>query len=128
MLDEQLITRALFGGAIEMSLPQRFVDVSDYRPVPDHQEVWTDATLDQSVILEIVEHQPVPDQDCCKLYFNDMAEHNQAASSQMQNIRCPSACLQLLLMRSAQLSSCHQYLSLAYHTPRFHMVVFLSDA
>jgi hypothetical protein len=39
MLDEQLITRALFGGAIEMSLPQRFVDVSDYRPVPDHQEV-----------------------------------------------------------------------------------------
>ncbi|KAL0047957.1 hypothetical protein WJX82_004231 [Trebouxia sp. C0006] len=66
MLDEQLITRALFGGAIEMSLPQRFVDVSDYRPVPDHQEVWTDATLDQSVILEIVEHQPVPDQDCCK--------------------------------------------------------------
>ncbi|KAL0030275.1 hypothetical protein WJX77_007077 [Trebouxia sp. C0004] len=54
MLDEQLITRALFGGAIKMSLPQRFVDVSDYRPVPDHQEVWTDATLDQSVILEIV--------------------------------------------------------------------------
>lgn len=39
MLDEQLTTRALFGGAIEMSLPQRFVDVSDYRPVPDHQEV-----------------------------------------------------------------------------------------
>ncbi len=39
MLDEQMITRALFGGAIEMNLPQRFVDVSDYRPVPDHQEV-----------------------------------------------------------------------------------------
>lgn len=78
MLDEQMITRALYGGAIEMSLPQRFADVSDFRPVPDHQEVgrpsmlipvhkfqkdlnvaapmqvWTDATLDQSVILEIV--------------------------------------------------------------------------
>ncbi|KAL0030274.1 hypothetical protein WJX77_007077 [Trebouxia sp. C0004] len=90
MLDEQLITRALFGGAIKMSLPQRFVDVSDYRPVPDHQEVWTDATLDQSVILEIVEHQPVPDQDCCKLYFNDVAEHNQAATCQIQSIRCPT--------------------------------------
>ena len=39
MLDEQMIGRALFGGTVEMSLPQRFVDVSDYRPVPDHQEV-----------------------------------------------------------------------------------------
>ena len=39
MLDEQLITRALYGGTIEMCFPQRFKDVSHYRPVPDHQEV-----------------------------------------------------------------------------------------
>ena len=77
MLDEQLISRSLFGGAIEMEIPARFEDVSDFRPVPDHQEVrmccvlvepqrlkpytrsanlqvWTDASLDQSLILEIV--------------------------------------------------------------------------
>ena len=39
MIDEQLLTRALYGGAIELDIPQRFQDVSDFRPVPDHQEV-----------------------------------------------------------------------------------------
>lgn len=29
----------LFGGAIIANIPERFVDVSDFRPVPDHQEV-----------------------------------------------------------------------------------------
>lgn len=91
MLDEQMIGRALFGGTVEMSLPQRFADVSDYRPVPDHQEVWTDASLDQSVILEIVEHQPLADQDCCKLYFHDLAQQNEATSCQIQSIRTPTA-------------------------------------
>lgn len=74
------------------------------------------------------EHQPVPDQDCCKLYFNDVAEHNQAASCQIQSIRCPSACLQLLLTRSAQPSGCHQHLIHACHMPTFHLFVFSSDA
>lgn len=30
---------ALFGGAITANIPERFIDVSDFRPVPDHQEV-----------------------------------------------------------------------------------------
>lgn len=29
----------LFGGAMAARLPACFVDVSDFRPVPDHQEV-----------------------------------------------------------------------------------------
>ena len=39
MSEEQLISRAQFGGAIEIDIPARFEDVSDFRPVPDHQEV-----------------------------------------------------------------------------------------
>ena len=39
MLGEQMILRALYGGAVEMDIPVRFEDVSDFRPVPDHQEV-----------------------------------------------------------------------------------------
>ena len=31
--------RLLFGSAIRVSIPSRFQDVSDFRPVPDHQEV-----------------------------------------------------------------------------------------
>lgn len=31
--------RQLFGGAVDLSLPARMVDVSDFRTVPDNQEV-----------------------------------------------------------------------------------------
>lgn len=72
----------LFGGAAEIALPSRFADVSNIRPVPDNQEVekrtvlvsllrpitrlcgqlyeyvvvqvYTDANIDQSLIVEIV--------------------------------------------------------------------------
>ena len=37
--EEELVARDLFGGALVMGMPTRFVDVSDFRPVPDNQEV-----------------------------------------------------------------------------------------
>ena len=36
---EELVTRDLFGGALVMGMPARFMDISDFRPVPDSQEV-----------------------------------------------------------------------------------------
>jgi hypothetical protein len=46
----------LFGGAIRIaSLPSRFKDLSDFRQVPDHQEVFSDPESDQTVIVEINE-------------------------------------------------------------------------
>lgn len=53
-MDDPLQPRNCFGGAIDLSLPSRFIDVSDFRPIPDNQEVFTDADLDQSLIIEIV--------------------------------------------------------------------------
>ena len=35
-------------------MPARFLDVSDVRPVPDNQEVWSDPSSDQSVVVEIL--------------------------------------------------------------------------
>ena len=58
---EELETRQLFGGMASMQCPARLVDISDFRPVPDHQEVLTDASADQSVIVEILVR-PVPAQ------------------------------------------------------------------
>ena len=46
------VRRALFGGALSVCLPPRFVDVSQWREVPDHQEVLADADSDQSVVVE----------------------------------------------------------------------------
>ena len=48
-------TAKLFGGAFQIDLPDGFVDVSDFRQVPDHQEVWAEAKTDRSAIIEILE-------------------------------------------------------------------------
>ena len=37
-VDDTLVQRPLYGGAAQLAFPQRFADISDFRPVPDHQE------------------------------------------------------------------------------------------
>lgn len=72
-------TVPLFGGAMECELPERFLDVSDFRPVPDHQEVWAEASTDQSIIVEIVEHrEDLADADALDFFWRDLAETNEA--------------------------------------------------
>ena len=69
----------LFGGAISAQFPARYVDVSDFRPVPDNQEVWTDADKDESVIVEIVERVddgPSDDVGAAGWFWKDLAEVN----------------------------------------------------
>ena len=71
--DDPLKKVPLFGGAISAQLPARYVDVSDFRPVPDNQEVWTDADKDESVIVEIVEWNDGPSDDVGSEWFNQAA-------------------------------------------------------
>lgn len=54
MTADQASRRPLFGGMASMTMPTRMQDVSDFRPVPDHQEVYSDGAVDQSVIVEIL--------------------------------------------------------------------------
>ena len=51
---EPLQPRECFGGAAVLSLPARFADVSDFRPVPDSQAVFADGAADESLIVEVV--------------------------------------------------------------------------
>lgn len=53
-IDNSLHAKALFGGAISIMLPTRLADVSDFRPVPDNQEVLADGATDQSIVVEIM--------------------------------------------------------------------------
>lgn len=46
-------SKALYGGAIAIALPQDFIDVSDLRQVPDHQEVFLSPTNLTSITFEI---------------------------------------------------------------------------
>ncbi|KAI9861512.1 MAG: hypothetical protein M1824_002404 [Vezdaea acicularis] len=47
----------LFGGAITVDLPPNFLDVSDIRQVPSHQEVFLSSTSLSSITLDILEYQ-----------------------------------------------------------------------
>ncbi|KAG1671992.1 hypothetical protein FOA52_013365 [Chlamydomonas sp. UWO 241] len=83
---EALIARDLFGGAMSMSLPSRLVDVSDYRPVPDHQEVWADGATDQSLVVELVEAAAAEAGACGRFYFDDMASVNDSGESSVRGV------------------------------------------
>ncbi|KAI9684004.1 MAG: multicopy suppressor of ts gsp1 [Bathelium mastoideum] len=52
----------LFGGAITAQYPRTFIDVSNLRQVPDHQEVYVDSQGFTSIIVDILERPP---EDVC---------------------------------------------------------------
>lgn len=47
--------RELFGGALSIKVPKDFKDVSAFRQVPDHQEVFVSNDSDDSLIVELLE-------------------------------------------------------------------------
>ena len=55
--------KELFGSAMKISLWDNFVDVSDIRPVPDHQEVFMHKEIPVSLIIELNEHDPAVYED-----------------------------------------------------------------
>ncbi|CAM9938365.1 unnamed protein product, partial [Hapterophycus canaliculatus] len=85
--------RKLFGGAMECLLPAAFVDVSDLRQVPDHQEVFASKEDGISIIVEVlsfeadIETDAVADAEGKKTgrsarhFFDDLADANGASSS-----------------------------------------------
>lgn len=64
--------------------------VSLVRQASNYSQVWTDGAIDQSLVVEIVEHQARSDQGCAEVYFQDLADRNEAAHSQIQNTQFPS--------------------------------------
>ena len=79
-----MCVQKLFGGAFVISLPKRFIDLSDFRLVPDHQEVWSDAHQDESVIVELVERVSEQKDDKAAAYhFNDIAETSSSSETKI---------------------------------------------
>eukprot|EP00899_Mesostigma_viride_P022547 jgi/Mesvir1/3477/Mv11968-RA.1 len=69
-------------------IPARFLDVSDFRPVPDNQEVLADGDRDQSIIIELLERaQHVPDAECASWFFHDLAGEMSAGSAALEGTR-----------------------------------------
>ena len=76
-------TRALFGGAIAAGIGGNWLDASDARPVPDHQEVWLERDTDLSLVIEILERADAADAACAAYHFEDVAGSNDAISTEI---------------------------------------------
>ena len=66
----------LFGGAIVITIPSQWRDVSQVRQVPDNQEVYQDCTEESGgvIVVEILQYQD--DAHDGTFFFNDLGEAN----------------------------------------------------
>ncbi|XP_041037291.1 ran guanine nucleotide release factor [Carcharodon carcharias] len=72
-------SRPLFGGSFSAIIPPHSIDVSEIREIPDNQEVFIHSGTDQSIIIELLEHQiQVPDQEAARYHFADITSCNDA--------------------------------------------------
>ncbi|KAK9466437.1 hypothetical protein V1512DRAFT_208276 [Lipomyces arxii] len=84
----------LFGGAIKLHIPEDFIDASQFRQVPDNQEVFvasdTSAVNDNSIIIELVEKLDIDDvnvspenadKTAVRSHYEEIASINSSISS-----------------------------------------------
>ncbi|WVQ83656.1 hypothetical protein IAT38_005799 [Cryptococcus sp. DSM 104549] len=81
-----LRTRALFGGAVALDLPENVIDASDLRQIPDNQEVFLFPHSDTAVVLEILamveEGSAAGDLwEAAKYHFSSIAHDNASLQS-----------------------------------------------
>lgn len=77
-------TAPLFGGAMSCAIPAEWVNVSEIRQVPDHQEVFFASNHPEQpcLVVEILEYQGEQPNDRVAAYlFDDLAESNGSAVS-----------------------------------------------
>ncbi|KAK9675873.1 hypothetical protein RND81_11G037500 [Saponaria officinalis] len=89
--------RPLFGGAISMTFPLRFQDVSDVRQVPDYQEAFADSIRDESIIVELLDFEHDVADDASAVWFlQDLAREQNAESGmvigQSEVLQAPDLC------------------------------------
>jgi hypothetical protein len=80
----------LYGGAIVITVPSCFTNVSEIRQVPDNQEVFVDDNSGASLIIELMEHVQAPDTEACAFHFNELARMNKAKSHQIMEMAPPN--------------------------------------
>ncbi|KAI9359395.1 hypothetical protein BD770DRAFT_385937 [Pilaira anomala] len=79
-------TQELFGGAISTIVKNSFVDASQFRQIPDNQEVFVDMSTQQSLIFELLEQVEASNQEIAKYHFQQLADDNEAAETSITHI------------------------------------------
>ncbi|KAL9246398.1 hypothetical protein vseg_019938 [Gypsophila vaccaria] len=89
--------RPLFGGAISITFPLRFQDVSNVRQVPDYQEAFADSSRDESIIVELLDFEHDVGDDASAVWFlEDLAREQDAEDGlvigQPEVLQAPDLC------------------------------------
>lgn len=81
--------KQLYGGAIEALVPSNFLDVSDIRQIPDHQEFFADLkNTQEAIIFELNLYDPnISDKESAKHHFEELAKCNEAISFSIDNVK-----------------------------------------
>ena len=78
------LMQELFGGALAVSLSGEWLDASDLRPVPDHQEVWMERDgSHRALVIEIMEMVDAPDSEAAAVHFEEMSNTNGAVKAEV---------------------------------------------
>ncbi|XP_076867375.1 ran guanine nucleotide release factor [Brachyhypopomus gauderio] len=81
------MSQPLFGGALSAVIPTKAADISELREIPDNQEVFAHTQTDQSIIIELLEHQnQVEDSQAARYHFEDLAGSNKASATGSWNV------------------------------------------
>uniref|UniRef100_A0A7S3EBG5 Ran guanine nucleotide release factor n=1 Tax=Rhodosorus marinus TaxID=101924 RepID=A0A7S3EBG5_9RHOD len=83
--DKNWTVRKLYGGAMEVNLPEEFEDMSDVRLVPDYQEVFADADTDRSVIIECMQTGLCGPERAAAWHFENLVSEMEAQNSEIQD-------------------------------------------
>lgn len=121
----------LYGGAATCMMPADWLDASNFRDVPDHQEVYIHPTGDgeQSVIIEILQYDDkLTDDEAGAYYFNDLANADGANSSIIDVNHAPTSKVDILggLATRVDTSGVHMKAKLGPASPTMPIVVLMS--
>lgn len=85
-------TRELFGGALTALVPTSFADASQFRQVPDTQEVFVDdGPAEESLIFDILEKLSDADDQAIKTHFGEIVAINGGESRIVSSEQLPQA-------------------------------------
>lgn len=71
----------LYGGAISVQIPTDFIDASQFREIPDTQEVFVNTRQDDSIVFDLMERvEATNDQQALKDHLSEISEINNNGS------------------------------------------------
>jgi hypothetical protein len=83
-------TTKLYGGAIEALIPAHVQDASQFRQIPDNQEVFVSSDSDDSIIIELLEPASIEDhiQEILDLNEAQKAEFLEQSDTVIVKLEC----------------------------------------